>query len=66
MVSIDQNKCDRLVTCVANRSCPAKAFYQVGKTAFMRVERWAVDESKCVDCNLCVSLCPHQAISPGK
>lgn len=57
-IKIDPSKCPRDHSCPAAASCPAQALSQ-------RDEKSApvIDTAKCLECQLCVSICPQGAIT---
>ncbi|HJH31253.1 MAG TPA: 4Fe-4S ferredoxin [Methanosarcinaceae archaeon] len=56
-VTLDYNKCDNAPACVGVRVCPTNAM-----TYDYSASKPVIDESLCVDCNVCVQYCPHAAI----
>jgi len=60
-VALNYNKCDSAPTCVGAKVCPTNAMmydFSAGKPV--------IDESLCVDCNVCVQYCPHGAIEAAQ
>jgi len=54
---IDQEKCKNHRECLNTLACPA--FYLKGDYV-------EIDESSCIGCNLCVQVCPENAIRPRR
>jgi NAD-dependent dihydropyrimidine dehydrogenase PreA subunit len=62
--AIDQNKCDGALSCMAMRSCPQGAIFEVEREAGPRGLRanYAIGDG-CTGCGICTQFCPHDAIS---
>ncbi|MDO9518342.1 MAG: 4Fe-4S binding protein [Methanosarcinaceae archaeon] len=56
-VTLNYNKCDSAPACVGARVCPTNAM-----TYDLSARKPVIDESLCIDCNICVQSCPHGAI----
>ncbi|MBW1707881.1 MAG: 4Fe-4S binding protein, partial [Deltaproteobacteria bacterium] len=54
---IDQEKCKNHRECLNTLACPA---------FFLRGDHVEIDESICIGCNLCVQVCPENAIRPKR
>jgi len=57
-VMFDKGKCDQNPFCSVTRVCPSGAMYIDKKTY-----RPSFDAEKCTGCSVCVSKCPHGAMS---
>ena len=75
---IDQQRCDRSVSCPVMRICPMHAVVpdesvgaEEAPTKGLRSlpgahpsHGWRVDAGKCSGCLLCAQYCPHGAVQP--
>ncbi len=50
---VDQDRCIQCSACVKNIACPALV---------KREDRIEVDETQCIGCRMCASVCPREAI----
>ena len=57
-IHIDPNKCMKNHDCPAAASCPAQALVQKDSKSAP-----TIDTSKCLSCQMCVSICPSGAIT---
>lgn len=56
-VEIDQDKCNNCMICIKNFGCPALTVKE-GKVTVLR--------GQCIGCNVCINICPFEAISPSE
>ncbi|MGV9198045.1 MAG: indolepyruvate ferredoxin oxidoreductase subunit alpha [Promethearchaeia archaeon] len=56
-VEIDQDKCNACLICIKEFGCPALT---------VKNDEVRVLESQCIGCNVCVDICPFDAITPGE
>ncbi|MBN1192444.1 MAG: 4Fe-4S binding protein [Coriobacteriia bacterium] len=61
-VTIDTTTCDRLPACQAMRACPRGAIRPVEGGVYPGSNGYAIDETRCTGCAVCVLRCPSGAI----
>lgn len=54
-IKVDPDKCIGCLICVNQFGCPAIMFDEEGKKAY-------IDQSTCRGCEVCIEVCPHNAI----
>lgn len=56
-IQIDESKCPKNHTCPASASCPVKALSQKNEQSAP-----VADHQTCIECRMCISVCPNAAI----
>jgi len=57
-VKVDVQKCAKNHACPAAAACPMQALTQKDEKSSPQV-----DETKCISCGLCTTICPNGALS---
>ena len=56
-VQIELEKCNNCMICIKNFGCPAIT---------IKDDKVSIDEMQCIGCNVCIKICPFDAIQPSE